>query len=459
MSKNEERQLSAIILAAGKGTRMSSPLPKVLHPVSGIPMVLYPIRAARGAGAKTIRVVAGYGLNLVKNVLESAAVEVFPQANPQGTADAVKSAQVDTLQGDVVILNGDHPLVSSEDLKKLWVEFKNQKLDLALVSCVLKDPKSFGRIVRNHGELYTVVEAADASASVLEIKEVNTGIYFVSAEVLQEAIPRIRNNNSKSEYYLTDIIMIAKELGYKVDALKTNARAAWGVNTQIELAQANKYFFKRNVKRLLEAGAVVLDPDHTYVDADVKVGPGTVIYPGCFIKGRTEIGPYCVIEPNVYINTCQIGASTQIKAGSYFENSIVGEKCILGPYARLRPDSELKEGVHLGNFVELKKTSMGKGSKAGHLSYLGDAIIGDDVNIGCGTITCNYAVDKRKYTTIIGDRVFVGSDTQFVAPVKVESDSVIASGSTIVEDVPANALAIARGRQVNKLNYNKKDSE
>lgn len=445
--------LSVIILAAGKGTRMKSPLPKVLHPVAGSPMIKKVIDAVKGAGSTEIRVVVGYGEALVRKVVEPMGVVCHAQANQWGTADAVKSADPASLKGDVLILNGDHPLLQKSDIEGILREFRESRASLAVVSAVVKTPGNFGRIVRHKGELRAIVEAADASAETLKINEVNTGIYVLKAETLSAYLPKIQNHNSKGEYYLTDIISLCQEAGEKITAIKARTSVGFGVNNQIELAKATRLLFTRKRNELMEAGVLMIAPKATYVEEDVEVGPGTVVYPGVYLRGRTKVGAYCVLEPGAYLAHTLVADGVHVKAYSYLENSVVGSKASLGPFARLRPETEIGPDAHVGNFVEMKKTKFGARSKAGHLTYLGDATIGEDVNIGCGTITCNYAVDRQKYRTTIGDRVFVGSDSQFVAPVQVGADAVIASGSTITEDVPANALAIARGRQVNKANY------
>ncbi len=451
--------LTAIILAAGKGTRMKSPLPKVLHPVAGRPLIERVIRAARDAGSEQIRLVVGHGESLVRQVVEPLNVTCYPQKNPQGTADAVSSAEVDSIDGDVVILNGDHPLIQASDIKNFVREFKEEKCDLAVVTVKLKEPGNYGRIVRQNGSLKAIVEAKDASAETLKIQEVNTGIYVVKAGVLKDYLPRIQNNNAQKEYYLTDLIALALEAKLKVRAIPSDSRVAHGVNTQKELAFATKEVFKQKIVQLMDDGVVVIDPRTTYVEPTVQVGPGSVLYPNCFLRGQTIVGSFSVIEPNVFISDSKVGDSVQIRAGSYLENVQVQSKCSVGPYARLRPGTTMMEDSHVGNFVELKNVQFGKKSKAGHLTYLGDADIGEEVNVGCGTITCNYAVDRKKYRTKIGDRVFVGSDTQFIAPVEVGDDAVIGSGSTITKSVPAKALAVARGKQVVKENYNLKKPE
>jgi bifunctional UDP-N-acetylglucosamine pyrophosphorylase/glucosamine-1-phosphate N-acetyltransferase len=459
--KNEKdvSELSVIILAAGKGTRMKSPLPKVLHPVAGVPIIKKVIDAVKGAGATEIRVVVGYGEALVRKVVEPMGVTCYPQQNQWGTADAVKAADPASLKGNVLILNGDHPLLETRDIESILREFKETKASLAVVSAVLKVPGNFGRIVRHKGDLRAIVEASDASSETLKINEVNTGIYIVDSETLSDYLPKIQNHNAKSEYYLTDIISICQEQGEKVSAIKARASVGFGVNTQSELAKATRLLFARKRNALLDEGVLMIDPRTTYIEEEVEVGPGTVLYPSVYLRGRTKIGAYCVLEPGCYLAHTKIADGVHIKAYSYFENSTVGAKASIGPFARIRPETDIGAEAHIGNFVELKKVKFGARSKAGHLTYLGDATIGEDVNIGCGTITCNYAVDRQKYRTVIGDRVFVGSDTQFVAPVEVGSDAVIGSGSTITKDVPAKALAVARGHQKNIENWQPKKVE
>ena len=449
-------KVASIILAAGKGTRMASPLPKVLHPVAGIPMIHKVINACLGSGAEDVRLVVGHQSHLVKNVANILPVHCFEQAQALGTADAVKAAQVDSLEGLVLIVNGDHPLIQAQDLKRVIEEFETLDADLAVVTAEVKNPGSLGRVVRHHGELMAIVEAKDASKDTLKIREVNSGLYVVKAEVLQDLLPRIGNNNIQKEFYLTDIITLGKEQGYSVKAIKAPAVVAFGVNNQEELARANRVIFRRKAKKLMEAGVVIIDPRNTYIEEEVEVGAGSVIYPGTTLRGKTKIGAFCVLEPHTFLIDCVLGDSVEVRAGSYLEKSRLHNKVSVGPYARLRPETEVFEEAHIGNFVELKKVKFGKKSKAGHLTYLGDADIGEGVNVGCGTITCNYAVDRKKYKTKIGNNVFVGSDVQFVAPVEVGDGAIIASGSTITEDVPAQALAVARGRQVNKEKYAEK---
>ncbi len=449
--------MTAIILAGGQGTRMKSPLPKVLHPVAGKPMIVRTVETCRLAGIENLRIVVGHGQSLVQTVLAPFAVQSFIQKKQLGTADAVKSAQLDTLEGQVLIMNGDHPLIKTEDIKLFFSLFTERQLDLAVITVDLLEKNDFGRIVRKDNKLYAIVEVKEASEDILKTTEVNTGIYIAKAEVLKSLIPLIQNNNAKKEFYLTDIIQLAREKNLKVDALKNqNADIAHGVNNQIELAAATEKAYRINAERLMHSGVLFIDPKTTYVEDTVIIGAGSVIYPGVFLRGKTAIGAFTVVEPNCFISDSVIEDSVQIKAGSYIEKTIIHSQASIGPYARLRPDTTIGPEAQVGNFVEMKKVKFGAKSKAGHLTYLGDADIGEDVNIGCGTITCNYAADKKKYKTIIGDRVFVGSDTQFIAPVTVGSDSIIASGSTITKEVPAGALALTRTPQVNKDGYAKR---
>lgn len=446
-------KLTMIILAAGKGTRMKSPLPKVLHPVAGRPMLEKVIVASKKAGATDLRVIVGHGQNLVRSVVEPMGVNCFVQEQQLGTADAVKSAKIDDIEGDVVLMNGDVPLIEGEDIAKFLKTFRDEKCDLAVVTAVVKKPGELGRIVRHKESLRAIVEAKDASADTLKIREINTGIFIVKGSILAEFLPKIQNHNAKKEFYITDLVSICIENECKVMAIKGSPRVAVGVNNQEELARATKLIFRRKARRLMEDGVLMIDPASTYIEESVLVGAGSVIYPNVMLRGSTKIGSFTVIEPQAFISDSEVGDSVQIRAGSYLEKVVVKSKASVGPYARLRPETVIGEEAHVGNFVEMKKVRFGKKSKAGHLTYLGDAEIGEDVNIGCGTITCNYAADKKKYKTKIGDRVFVGSDTQFVAPIEVGDDAIIGSGSTITKNVPAKSLAVARGRQVVKENY------
>lgn len=450
--------ISIIILAAGKGTRMKSSLPKVLHPVAGRPMIERVIREAQRLNPEEIRVVVSPGTSLVVDTVQGLGCTVFYQREQKGTADAVRSAQPETMEANVLIINSDHPLIRYEDLKEIQEAFIEHELDLAVVTCELEKPGSYGRIVRQQGRVQAIVEAKDAGHDTLKIKEVNTGIYIVSAQILKDLLPQIKNNNAQNEFYLTDLVTLALEAGLSVDGIKTKPHMAQGVNDQKELAVASKDVFKRKANQLMENGVTVMDPDNTYIEESVEVGAGSVIYPNTFLRGKTVIGTHCVIEPGVWIENAMIASEVRVRFGSHIEGAKVSKNAEVGPYARLRPGSDIGEECKVGNFVEMKKVKFGKGSKASHLTYMGDAVVGEGVNIGCGVITCNLSTDGKKYNTEIGNNVFVGSDSQLVAPVKLGDNAIVASGSTITKDVPSSALAFGRARQVIKENYNPKKS-
>ncbi len=435
---------------------MKSPLPKVLHPVAGQPMIHYVLNSLSQNNFHEVRVVVGVGENLIRPLLEGQGYVCHRQAQQLGTADAVRQAQPENIEGTVIIVNGDHPLITPENVKTILKEFEAAKADIAVISSVVKNPGAYGRVVRHYDQVRAIVEAKDASQETLKIREINTGMYVVKSEVLNQYLPLIKNNNKQNEYYLTDLIAAAVEDRKKVIAIAAPRNVAFGVNTQVELALATKHVMRQKVRELLQEGVIVIDPATTYVEPSVQVAAGCVLYPGCFLKGSTVIESFCVIEPHVFMIDSHVQQGAQIRAGSYLEKATVGKRSVVGPYARLRPGSLLGEEVQIGNFVELKNTQMAARSKAAHLTYLGDAEIGEETNIGCGTITCNYAVDKKKYKTKIGKNVFVGSDTQFVAPIQIGDNAVIGSGSTITKDVPADALAVARGKQFIKENYVKK---
>jgi bifunctional UDP-N-acetylglucosamine pyrophosphorylase/glucosamine-1-phosphate N-acetyltransferase len=449
----EKSKLSVIILAAGQGTRMKSPLPKVLHPVAGSPMIARVINAAKAFKPVEVRVVVGHGRALVEQVIIPMGVSTHEQKERKGTAHAVMAADYESLSGTVLILNGDHPLIRKEDLNKALTEFNDLKADVAVLTCILKKPKEFGRVIRQGGNVQAIVEVKDASGDTLKINEINTGAYVVRAEILKEFLPQIKSHNKQNEFYLTDLIGLCVENRKKVLGVQVSQRFAFGINDQVQLSKATEIVNRDKIKDLMLNGVIFIKPESSYVEDEVKIGSGSVIYPNVFLKGFTEIGDFTVVEPNCFLLNAKIGSGVQIKMGSHLEKAVVHDKSEIGPYARLRPETEIGQNAKVGNFVEMKKVKFGEGSKASHLTYLGDAIIGKDVNIGCGTITCNYAVDKKKYETIIGDGVFVGSDSQFVAPVKIGDGAIIGSGSTITKDVPAKALGVARGKQVNVENY------
>jgi len=411
------------------------------------------VSAAIAAKAEDVRVIVGFGENLVRQIVEPLGARCFKQEKQQGTGDAVRSARVEDMEGDVLIMAGDHPLLETADVEQFHKEFKASKAGVMVVTCELKDPGSFGRVVRHNGTVKAIVEAKDASHEALKIREVNTGIYVVKAELLAELLPQIKPQNAQGEYYLTDLISLAVEEGVPVHGFAANPRVAMGVNTQAELARATQLAFKRKAMRLMESGVIMLQPKSAYIEDTVEIAPAAVIYPNVHVRGRTKIGAYTCVESGCVIMDSVIAENVHIKSGCYIEGSKVAASAEMGPYAHLRPGTEIGEECKVGNFVEMKKVKFGKGAKASHLTYLGDAEVGENTNIGCGTITCNYGADRKKHFTKIGKDVFVGSDTQFIAPITVGDGAYIGSGSTITKDIPAGSLAVSRSKQVIKENY------
>ena len=446
--------VAAIVLAAGKGTRMKSGLIKVLHPVAGRPMISWPVAAAREAGSDPIVLVIGHQANAVQGTFRGAPdIRCAMQEEQLGTGHAVACA-LDSLsgfRGTVLILCGDTPLLRTETLTNMLAYHRDNRAAITVLTALMDDPYGYGRIVRDaSGHVTRIVEQKDADPEEQEIREINSGIYCMDSDFLFNNIRNISNNNAQGEYYLTDLLSIAVGKGLACLAISTaDADEIMGVNDRAQLADAGRVLRRRINRMHLLNGVTIIDPDATYIDHGVTIGADTIIHPGCRIGGASVIGSGCDIEQNVSISGCTIGDDCHIKASSVLEDSELGEDVAVGPMAHLRPGSKLGSKVKIGNFVETKKITMGEGSKASHLTYLGDAEIGRDVNIGCGTITCNYdGVNKHK--TIIGDDVFIGSDVQLVAPVSVGRNSLVAAGTTVTVDVPPDSLAIARTPQVNK---------
>lgn len=435
---------------------MKSPLPKVIHPVAGEPMIYRLVLECQKAGAEEVRVVVGFGEDHVRQIVEPLGGICFRQVKPRGTADAVRAAQPMNMEGSLLIVHGDLPLLREGEILRLVREFNASDADFAVVTTQREHPTDEGRVIRHMGNIFSVVEASDASHETLQIKEVDVGMYLTRADILEEYLPKIKPSNKKGEYYFTDLISLCLDDQSKVVSLGIRPNSSLGVDNLKELAMATKEVFVRKAEKLMSEGVIIVDPFNTYIEEDVIVEKGAVIHPNVHLKGRTEIGTLCNIEPGCVIVSSTLAKGVHVKANSYISDSSVDEMSEIGPFAHLRPKSEVGKNCKVGNFVEMKKTRFGDGSKAGHLTYLGDAVIGKEVNIGCGTITANYAIDKKKYVTKIGDNVFVGSDSQFVAPIEIGANSIIACGSTITKNVPEGALAVARGRQVIKENFKKK---
>jgi bifunctional UDP-N-acetylglucosamine pyrophosphorylase/glucosamine-1-phosphate N-acetyltransferase len=446
--------IASVVLAAGKGTRMKSGVIKVLHPVAGLPMIAWPIAAARGAGSDPIVLVIGHQANAVQGVFRGAAdIRCAMQEEQLGTGHAVACA-LDALpgfRGTVLILCGDTPLLRAETLKNLLEYHQGNRAAVTVLTAVMDDPYGYGRVVRDpEGRVARIVEQKDADPEEQGIREINSGIYCMDSGFLFAHIKGIGNDNAQGEYYLTDLLAIAVREGLTCLALETaDADEIMGVNDRVQLAEAARILRRRINRDHMLNGVTLIDPDATYIDQGVTIGADTTIHPGCRIEGGSVIGEGCEIEGRVSISRCRIGADCHIKAASVLEESELGDDVAVGPMAHLRPGTRLGNKVKIGNFVETKKIVMGEGSKASHLTYLGDAEIGRDVNIGCGTITCNYD-GVNKHRTVIGDDVFIGSDVQLVAPVSVGRNSLVAAGTTVTTDVPPDSLAISRTPQVNK---------
>jgi bifunctional UDP-N-acetylglucosamine pyrophosphorylase/glucosamine-1-phosphate N-acetyltransferase len=445
---------AAVILAAGKGTRMKSDLVKVMHSLGGCPMIDYPVSAARDAGASRIVIVAGHQSDKVQGHFTGRNdIDFALQEEQLGTGHAVACAgrALDGFSGRILILCGDVPLLKQETLQHMMACHESGGAVVTVLTANLDNPYGYGRVIkREDGNILRIIEEKDATDPERNIREINSGIYCVESGFLFDAISRLSNNNAQGEYYLTDIVQMAAEAGHScISCSVADPNEVMGVNDRAQLAVADAIVRKRVNEALMYSGVTLIDPANTYIDKGVKIGRDTTIYPNVHIKGPTEIGDNCIIEPSAVIKGCRIGNGVTIKAGSVLADAVLHDAVSVGPMAHLRPGTELMKYVKIGNFVETKKAIIGEDSKASHLTYLGDATIGKGVNIGCGTITCNYD-GVKKHRTVIEDDVFVGSDVQFVAPVTVGHNSLIAAGSTITKDVPPDSLAISRTQQVNK---------
>jgi bifunctional UDP-N-acetylglucosamine pyrophosphorylase/glucosamine-1-phosphate N-acetyltransferase len=454
--------LVAVILAAGKGTRMKSDLVKVLHQVAGLPMLAYPIRAAKDAGCSKVIVVTGHQKGKVEDAFKTEDVQFAYQEKQLGSGHAVAVTEdlLEGFDGDALILCGDVPLITSRTLKKFSKSHKDSKAVVSVLSVTLDNPFGYGRILRDRsGNFFGIVEQRDATSSQKSIQEINTGLYCCKASFLFDAINKLGTDNDQGEYYLPDIVSIGVKQGRKVQAVETDDfQELKGINDRIDLAEAEKMMRQRILACHMRDGVTVVDPDSTYIDAEVKIGKDTIIYPNTVIRGSTTIGTGCVIEINCSVLNSVIGNDVHVKSSCVIDQSCVKDGVSIGPFAHLRSQAVIEEKAMVGTFVEVKKSCIGKGSKANHLTYIGDTTIGEDVNIGAGTITCNYD-GKRKHPTVIEDGVFVGSNTSLVAPVKIGKKAVIGAGSTITRDVPEKALGITRTKQKNFDNFFREGSK
>ena len=465
------RPLACVILAGGLGTRMKSALPKVLHTVCGKPMISYPLLAALGLRPQKIIIVTGvsshaditralssYGENRKSQKIQKIEMSFALQKNPLGTGHALLTAmeKLKGFHGSVVVLNGDFPLITPGTVRKLLGLHKRHGNSVTLGSFIAEDPGPYGRIVRDAAGLpERIVEKTDLTPSEEHIMEVNSGLYVFEPEAVA-LLGNIEKNRSKKEYYLTDILALARLAGLKTGAYPIAPEQEFaGVNNYGELHLAETVMRRRIVSGFSESGVRFLAPDTVFMDADVSCAPGAMIYPNVHLQGRTSIGKGCIIYPNVRIIDSVIREGALVLDSSVIESSDVGKNAQVGPFAHLRPGSSIEHSAKIGNFVEIKNSTIGEGTKAMHLSYIGDSSVGSSVNIGAGTITCNYD-GVNKHRTVIEDGVFIGSDSQLVAPVTVKQGSFVAAGSTITRDVPEDSLAISRAQQNNVAGWSKK---
>jgi bifunctional UDP-N-acetylglucosamine pyrophosphorylase/glucosamine-1-phosphate N-acetyltransferase len=450
-------KLSVVILAAGRGKRMKSRTPKILHEALGRPMVQYVIDAVRTLNPATTIVVVGNGADEVKGRIDDGHLTFVLQKALLGTGDALAITREELLKGTVLVLNGDCPLITAGTLKGLLTRHKRSKNMLSFFSFIDESMAGYGRIIRDgNGKVTGIVE--DKHASSVEknmFKELNGGVYVMESEALGY-LDKIKKNSSSGEYYLTDIIGIISKAGKRVDAYQCPSEEIRGVNSREELYEISTILQRRVISGWMKKGVTFIGPETTLVHVTASIGRDTIIYPNTYIEGRTSIGPNCIIYPGSRIYDSALGKGVIIKDNTLIEKSRIQDGASVGPCAHLRPDSVIGRNARIGNFVEVKKSNIGAGTKAGHLTYLGDAEIGPGVNIGAGTITCNYD-GKNKFKTVIKSGVFIGSDSQLVAPVTIEKDAYVAAGSTITMDVPSGALAIGRGRQKNLEDWTKRE--
>jgi len=445
--------LSVVILAAGQGTRMRSSLPKVLHKLADKTLLEHVIESAKCLGADDIHVIYGHGGEVVPSTLSHCNVEWIKQEQQLGTGHAVAQAIPNVPDGrQVLVLYGDVPLTSVDTLKKL-IELGKQS-GFGLLTISLKDSSGYGRIVRDDSTQVTrIVEHMDANETEREIKEVNTGILVASRERLANWLSQLGNSNTQGEYYLTDVIAMAVADGIKINtASPVTEHEVLGVNNKRQLAELERAYQLDAANKLMDTGVGLRDPARLDVRGKVNCGKDVTVDINVIFEGQVEVGDNVNIGPNCQIINSQIGSGVNILANTVIENSVIGKNCNVGPFARIRPETELAESSRIGNFVEIKKAKIGVGSKVNHLSYVGDSIVGKDVNIGAGTITCNYD-GANKHLTEIGDDVFIGSDTQLVAPVKIGAGATIGAGSTITKEVNAGTLAMSRSKQVSKSGW------
>jgi bifunctional UDP-N-acetylglucosamine pyrophosphorylase/glucosamine-1-phosphate N-acetyltransferase len=445
-------EIHLVVLAAGKGTRMKSRIPKVLHEAAGLPLIECVLRAGDALDPQSTTVVVGHLADRVRAVLGKRLGLRFALQEPQlGTGHALMQAepQLRAATGTVLLLYGDVPLLRAATLRTLVDAHRARKAAATVLTARVGDPHGYGRIIRTNGRITAIVEEKDATREQRAIDEINSGIYAFDLAPLFGSLTSLRAANAQGEYYLTDLVRTYADAGLTVDTVTVDD--PWeitGVNSRKELADVTAILNARRNEELMAAGVTLIDPASTWIGPDVSVGADTIIHPNVHLEGRTRIGSGCVVHASVRIIDSILDDGAVINNFCVITESHVASGAVVGPFAHVRPQSDIREGAHVGNFVELKKTTIGKGSKANHLSYLGDTTIGEKVNIGAGTITCNYD-GVRKQQTVIEDGAFIGSDTQLIAPVTVRSGAYVGTGTTVREDVPAGALAVSAGKQRN----------
>ena len=444
--------IHVVVLAAGKGTRMKSRLPKVLHEAAGLPLIDLVLRAADSLAPQSTTVVVGHFADQVKSALGKRLGLRFALQEPQlGTGHALMQAEphLRASTGTVVLLYGDVPLLRTATLRSLVDTHRASHAAATVITARMDDPRGYGRIVRTNGRIAAIVEDKDATEAERRIDEINSGIYAFDLGPLFASLASLRAANAQGEYYLTDLVRTYADRRLTVETLKLeDSREITGVNSRKELADVTAILNARRNEALMTAGVTIVDPTSAWIGPDVSVGPDTIIHPNVHLEGRTRIGSGCVIHASVRIVDSSVDDGVVINNFCVITESHIASGARVGPFAHIRPESEIGESAHIGNFTEIKKTRVGKGSKANHLSYLGDTTIGDQVNIGAGTITCNYD-GVRKHQTVIEDGAFIGSDTQLIAPVTVHAGAYVGTGTTVREDVPSGALAVSAGKQRN----------